>query len=101
MGNRCDHPYKQTPGVPESDTADDTQGSLVRKEHHVTRRRRSEATDRLHPKNSHPILRPNGGPLEHSRVGVSGLRPQDPPEVATITVTRRMPPGLTAEHLAC
>ncbi|GJQ76657.1 hypothetical protein Trydic_g15516 [Trypoxylus dichotomus] len=71
MGNRCDHPYEQTPGVPEPDTVDGPQLPLVRKKHHATRRRWSGATHRLHPKNSQPILRPSGEPLEPPRVDVT------------------------------
>ncbi|GJQ72376.1 hypothetical protein Trydic_g3459 [Trypoxylus dichotomus] len=84
MGNCCDYPYEQTPGVPKLDTA----------EHHPARRRRSVATHRLHPKNSHPILRPSDEPLEFPRVGVSGLRPRDSLVVRSPTVTR-VPPRLT------
>ncbi|GJQ68141.1 hypothetical protein Trydic_g16807 [Trypoxylus dichotomus] len=101
MGNRCDYPYKQTPDVPEPDTADGSQRSLVRKEQHSTRRRPSGTTHGLHPKDSHPILQPSSGPLEPPRVGVSGLQPQDPLEVPSTTVTRRGPLGLTTEHPAC
>ncbi|GJQ65278.1 hypothetical protein Trydic_g7399 [Trypoxylus dichotomus] len=88
--------HEQTPGVPELDTADDPKCSPIRKEHHATRRRRSGTTHRLHPKNSHPILRPSGGPLEPPLVGVSGLRPRDPLEVPSATITHRGSPGLTA-----
>ncbi|GJQ72482.1 hypothetical protein Trydic_g3554 [Trypoxylus dichotomus] len=93
--------YEQIPGVPEPDTADGLQRSLVRKGNNAIRRRQSGATHRLHSKNSHPILRPSGGSLEPPRVGVSGVRPQDPPEVRSPTVTRRGPSGLTAELPAC
>ncbi|GJQ78613.1 hypothetical protein Trydic_g11721 [Trypoxylus dichotomus] len=62
---------------------------------------RSRAGRSLHPKNSHPIIRPSGGPMESPRVGVSGLRLQDLVEVRSPTVTHRGPPGLTAEHPAC
>ncbi|GJQ75240.1 hypothetical protein Trydic_g9839 [Trypoxylus dichotomus] len=73
MGYRCVHPHKETPGVPEPDTT--AQRSLVRKEHHPSRRRRSRATHGLHSKNSHPILEPSSRPLEPPRVGVSGSTP--------------------------
>ncbi|GJQ65616.1 hypothetical protein Trydic_g7710 [Trypoxylus dichotomus] len=101
MGNRCDYPYEQTPGAPEAAIADGPQRSLVRKEQHDPRRRRSGATHRLHPKNSHPIFRPSGGPLEPPHIGILGVRHQDPLEVRSPTVTRRGPPGLTAEYPAC
>ncbi|GJQ70659.1 hypothetical protein Trydic_g23047 [Trypoxylus dichotomus] len=101
MGIRYDHAYEQTAGVPEPDTADGQQRFLVRKEHHATRRCRSGVTHGLHPKNSHPILRPSGEPLEPLRVGVLGLRPQNPLEVPSTTVTHHGPPGLTTEHPAC
>ncbi|GJQ80566.1 hypothetical protein Trydic_g19970 [Trypoxylus dichotomus] len=98
MRNRCDHPYEQTPSVPESDTADSPQRSLVCKEHHATQRRRGGATHRLRPKNSHSILRPSGRSLKPPRVGVLGLRLQHPLELRSPTVTRRRPSGLAAEH---
>ncbi|GJQ85594.1 hypothetical protein Trydic_g20146 [Trypoxylus dichotomus] len=59
--------------VLQPDTADGLQRPLVRKEHHATRRRRNGTIHRLHPKNSHPIPRPSGGPLEPPRVDISGL----------------------------
>ncbi|GJQ81273.1 hypothetical protein Trydic_g20490 [Trypoxylus dichotomus] len=101
MGNRCDYPYEQIPGVPEPATADAPQHSLLCKENYATRRRRSGSTHRLHPKNSHPILRPSGGSLEAPRVGVLRVRPQHPLEVSPVTITRCGPPVLTAEHSAC
>ncbi|GJQ70095.1 hypothetical protein Trydic_g22569 [Trypoxylus dichotomus] len=47
-----------------------------------------------------PVKLVAGGPLEPPRVGVSGLRSQDPLEVPSATVSRRGPSGLTAEHPA-
>ncbi|GJQ71082.1 hypothetical protein Trydic_g989 [Trypoxylus dichotomus] len=77
MSNRCDHLYEQTPDVPEPDTVDGPQRSL--------------------PSDSSAEQLTIGTP----HVGISRLRPQDPLEVPSTTITRRGPPGLTAQHPAC
>ncbi|GJQ78879.1 hypothetical protein Trydic_g50 [Trypoxylus dichotomus] len=64
----------------EPDTVHGPQRSLVRKEHHIPKRRRSGATHGPDPKNSNTILRPSGRPLEPTRVGVPAIPPQDPSE---------------------
>ncbi|GJQ78611.1 hypothetical protein Trydic_g11719 [Trypoxylus dichotomus] len=98
MGNSCNYPYEQT-DVPEPDTANAPLRSLICKEHHATRRRRSGATDELYAKNKHPIRRPSSGPFKPHVSASKNYDPRIPWRYSM--VTRGTPPGLTAGHPAC
>ncbi|GJQ75264.1 hypothetical protein Trydic_g9862 [Trypoxylus dichotomus] len=63
MGNHCDHPYEQTPGVPEPDTAMALNVTWFARNTTLYKDAGVEPLV-LHPKNSQPILRSSGRPLE-------------------------------------